>query len=124
MREIIFYRTESGKCPVEEFLDSLHSKEAQKVTWVLRLIEELPRIPSQYFKKLINTDDIWEVRVVLGKNIFRILGFWDGSRLIVLTHAFQKKTQKTPQQAIKIAEARKREYLQGRYKNERSSKIY
>lgn len=50
MREIIFYRTASGKCPVEEFLDSLPAKEAQKVTWVLRLIEELPRIPKQYFK--------------------------------------------------------------------------
>ena len=38
MREINFYKTESGKCPVEEFLDSLSSKQAQKVTWVLRLI--------------------------------------------------------------------------------------
>ena len=85
MREIIFYRTASGKCPVEEFLDSLSAKEAQKVTWVLRLIEELPRIPKQYFKKLTNTDDIWEVRISIGGNIFRILGFWDGPRLIVLT---------------------------------------
>ena len=66
MREIIFYRTESGKCPVEEFLDSLPAKEAQKVTWVLKIIEELPRVPRQYFKKLSNTDDIWEVRISVG----------------------------------------------------------
>ena len=52
MREIIFYETESGKSPVEEFLESLSPKEAQKVTWVLRLIEELPTIPKKYFKKL------------------------------------------------------------------------
>ncbi len=114
MREIIFYRKDSGKCPVEEFLDSLSPKEAQKVTWVLKLIEELPRVPSHYFKKLVNTEDIWEVRVIFGKNIFRILGFWDGPKLIVLTHAFQKKTQKTPKQAIQIAEARRREYLRRR----------
>ena len=114
MREIIFYRMNSGKCPVEEFLDSLSPKEAQKVTWVLKLIEELPRVPSHYFKKLVNTEDIWEVRVILGKNIFRILGFWDGPKLIVLTHAFQKKTQKIPKQAIQIAEARRREYLRRR----------
>ena len=114
MREIIFYRKDSGKCPVEEFLDSLSPKEAQKVTWVLKLIEELPRVPSHYFKKLVNTEDIWEVRVIFGKNIFRILGFWDGPKLIVLTHAFQKKTQKTPKQAIQIAEARKIEYLRRR----------
>jgi len=41
MREIIFYRTSSGKCPVEEFLDSLSAKQAQKVTWVIALVESL-----------------------------------------------------------------------------------
>jgi phage-related protein len=114
MREIVFYRTLSGKCPVEEFLDCLPAKEAQKVTWVLRLIEDLPRIPERYLKKLAGTDDIWEVRISMAGNIFRILGFWDGPRLLVLTHAFQKKTRKTPRQAIKIAEARKSDYLQRR----------
>ena len=114
MREIIFYPTESDKSPVEEFLDSLSPKEAQKVTWVLRLIVELPRVPSHYFKKLINTGDIWEVRVILGRNVFRILGFWDGPKSIVLTNAFQKKTQKTPKQATQIAEARKGDYLRRR----------
>ncbi len=114
MKEIIFYKTNSGKCPVEKFLQGLGSKEAQKVTWVLRLIEELPIIPKTYFKKLTNTDDIWEIRIVFGKNIFRILGFSDGSKLVVLNHAFQKKTQKTPQQAIKTAETRKRDYFKRR----------
>jgi len=51
-------------------------------------------VPVQYFKKLVNTDDIWEVRVQVGNNIFRILGFLDDERLVVLNHAFQKKTQK------------------------------
>jgi phage-related protein len=94
IREIIFYKTFSGKSPIEEFLDTLSSKQAQKVIWVLNLIENLEIIPRQYFKKMVNTDDIWEVRVKMGSNIFRILGFFDGSKLIVLSHAFQKKTQK------------------------------
>jgi hypothetical protein len=33
-------------------------------------------------------DEIWEVRVVVGNNIFRLLGFFDGPKLIVLNHAF------------------------------------
>ena len=111
MRSIIFYRTESGKCPVEEFLDSLAGKQAKKVTWVLRLIQELDVIPKQYFKKLTNTDDIWEVRIQFGSNIFRILGFFDESKLIILNHAFAKKSQKTPKNDIKIAEQRKTDYL-------------
>ena len=44
-------------------MDSLSGKQAQKVVRVLRLIEELEVVPSQYFKKLVNTKDIWEVRV-------------------------------------------------------------
>ncbi len=97
-------------------MEGLKPKEAQKVTWVLRLIEEFPVIPKSYFKKLTNTDDIWEVRIAFGNNIFRILGFLDGSKLVVLNHAFQKKTQKIPQQAIKTAESRKRDYFKRRYK--------
>ncbi len=118
MREIHFYRTESGVSPVEEFLDSLQSKQAQKVAWVLQLIEELDNIPVQYFRELVNTDEIWEVRVQVGNNIFRILGFIHGERLIVLNHAFQKKSQKTPRNEIKLAEKRKQDYLNRRQSNE------
>lgn len=111
MRTVNFYRTESGNCPVEEFLDSLSGKQAQKVVWVLRLIEELEIVPIRYLKKLVNTEDIWEVKVQLGNNIFRILGFFDGATLLILTNGFVKKSQKTPRQEIELATRRKREYL-------------
>ena len=112
MRTIRFYRTRTGRCPVEEFLDALTSKQAQKVAWVLQLIEELEVVPSQYFKKLVNTDEIWEVRVQHGGNIFRLLGFFDGATLIILTNGFAKKSQKTPAAEIRLAEARKRDYFE------------
>ncbi len=111
MRTIIFYRTEFGRCPVKEFLDSLNARQAQKVVWVLLVVEELERVPKQYFKKLVSTDDIWEVRVRTGGEFFRLLGFFYGARLIVLNHAFSKKTRKTPAGAIVLAENRKRDYL-------------
>ncbi|SNX59676.1 Phage-related protein [Nitrosomonas ureae] len=114
MRTIHFYRSESGACPVEDFLDSLSGEQVQKVTWVLQLIEDLEVIPAQYFKKLVNTDDLWEVRIQAGNNIFRLLGFLEGKQVVILNHAFQKKTQKTPAKEILIAEARKKEYLKRR----------
>jgi phage-related protein len=114
MREIRFYRTKSGYCPVEEFLDSLSGKQAQKAAWVLQLVEEMDIVPVKYFKKLVNTDDIWEVRVQAEGNIFRFLGFFDNESLVILNHAFQKKTQKTPSREIKIAEDRKKDYLSRR----------
>ncbi len=111
MKEIKFYKTLEENCPVEEFLDSLTSKQAQKVVWVLQLIEELETPPAQYLKKLVNTDDIWEVRVQLGNNIFRLLGFFENEQLLILNHGFMKKTQKTPSQEIKMAESRKKDYF-------------
>jgi hypothetical protein len=52
MREIIFYRTSSGICPVEDFLNSLSGKQTQKVIWVLKLVRELELIPTKYLKKV------------------------------------------------------------------------
>jgi phage-related protein len=111
IRQIDFYKSASNTCPVEEFLDSLSFKQAQKVTWVMKLIEELEKIPEQYFKKLVHTDNVWEIRTQLGSNIFRILGFFPEAGKFIATNGFQKKTQKTPSNEIKLAEKRKSEYL-------------
>ena len=111
MRTINFYRQPNGKSPVEEFLDSLTGKQAQKVLWVLQLIEELEIVPRQYFKKLVDSEGIWEVRVQFGNDIFRLLGFFDDGTLLILTNGFAKKTQKTPSQEIALAVRRKSDYL-------------
>src|SRR5690625_2089277 len=112
VKSVKFYKTSSGKVPVQEFLDSLSSKHAQKVTWVLELIERLDQVPVQYFKKLKSTDDIWEVRARVGSNSFRLLGFIDtNDEFVILTNGFAKKSQKTPKKEIKLAEQRKADYL-------------
>ena len=117
MRTVNFYRLPNGKSPVDEFLDSLTGKQAQKVLWVLQVIEELDVIPRQYFKKLVDSDDIWEVRIQFGNDIFRLLGFFDGGTLIILTNGFAKKTQKTPPQEIELAVRRKDDYLERKKKS-------
>lgn len=110
-REVIFYKTSAGISPIEDFLDALTAKDAQKAAWVIRLVEDMAVVPRQYFQKMVNTDDLWEIRVRAGKDIYRFLGFFDGTKVVVLSHAFQKKTQKTPRQAIRLAEERKRDYF-------------
>ena len=96
---------------MEEFLDSLSDKHAQKVTWVLRLVEQMDRIPEQYFKKLVGTEDLWEIRVQIGGNSYRFLGFFGAQGLLILVSGFSKKQQKTPGREIELAEQRKTEYL-------------
>jgi phage-related protein len=118
MRTVNFYRLPNGQNPVKEFLDSLTGKQAQKVLWVLQLIEELETIPRKYFKKLANSEGIWEVRIHFGRDIFRLLGFFDGGALLILTSGFTKKTQKTPSQEIALAVRRKNDYLTRRINHE------
>jgi phage-related protein len=76
-------------------------------------------IPAQYFQKLVNTDDIWEVRVQFGGNIFRLLRFLEGASLMILTNGFAKKTQKTPPQEIELAEQRRADHLERKCQIER-----
>ncbi|MCK5716575.1 MAG: type II toxin-antitoxin system RelE/ParE family toxin, partial [Thiomargarita sp.] len=73
MTEVHFYKIDSGECPVENFLNALTGKQAQKIVWILQLLKETPIPPIQYFQKLPNTDDIWEIGVHLGNDILRIL---------------------------------------------------
>jgi phage-related protein len=111
MRHILFFRNQSGRSPVEEFLHTLTPQQKKKAAFVLSLVEELAVIPEEYFKKFKGCDNLWEVRIQTGGNAFRLLGFLDGAELVVLNHAFAKKTQKTPKKEILVAEQRKKEYL-------------
>jgi phage-related protein len=57
---------------------------------------------------LEGTKGLYEIRVEVGSNIYRIFSFFDKGNLVVLRNAFQKKTQKTPklelEKALKIME--------------------
>jgi phage-related protein len=109
-RNIRFYRTIVKKCPVQEFLDSLSGKIAQKITWVLKIIEDLDIVPEKYFKKLDSTD-IWECRIDFSGNTYRILGFIHNRSNVILTNGFMKKTRKIPKQKIELALKYKHDYL-------------
>ncbi|HMA61043.1 MAG TPA: type II toxin-antitoxin system RelE/ParE family toxin [bacterium] len=78
------------------------------------LLSSLKLYPRNFFKKLKFTDEIWEVRVQHGNNIFRLLGFFDDNNFVILNHGFTKKSQKTPKKEIKIAEQRKKDYFHRR----------
>lgn len=67
-------------------------------------------IPEQYFKHLEGTSGLYEVRIQLDSNIFRIICFFDKENLVILLNGFQKKTQKTPKGEIEMAEKLKKQY--------------
>ena len=63
---------------------------------------------------------IWELRTKYNKNYYRLLAFWDKTdneeTLILATHGFVKKTQKTPKGEIKKAEEIRKEYFEQKNK--------
>ena len=93
-----------------DFYNQQKKKVKAKIIWTFRLIETIQQVPEDYLKHLESTDGLYEIRVQLGSDIFRIFCFFDEGKLIVLVNGFQKKTQKTPKAEIEKALKIKREY--------------
>jgi len=74
------------------------------------LIENLQRVPELYLKHIESTEGLYEIRVQLGSDIYRIFCFFDQGQLVVIANGFQKKSQKTPKQEIEMALKIKGEY--------------
>lgn len=70
-------------------------------------------INNELFKKLENSDGIWEFRTLYQKLAYRLFAFWDtdGETLVIATHGIIKKTQKTPSKEITKAEEIKKIYF-------------
>lgn len=105
IREVIAYKNY-----FEEFLKNQPTKVQDKIFKIIEAIETLERIPSQYLKHLENTGGLYETRIKLGSNIWRVFCFFDKGRLVILLNGFLKKTQKTPKNEINKALKLKAEY--------------
>ena len=111
IRDIIYYE--------DYYLDFFNAQKddvKKKFNYTLQLISTQDRIPEKFFKHITNSDGIFEVRVEVGSDVFRVFSFFDKGNLVVLVNGFQKKTQKTPKAEIKLAEKLKKEYLEDKYK--------
>ena len=104
-RELYFF-----KDYFEQFYNKQTDKVKKKIIWTFKVIEELDRIPDIYLKHLKNTSGIYEIRVQVGNNIYRIFCFFDMDNIVIIGYGFQKKTQKTPKLEIEKAEQIKKEY--------------
>jgi phage-related protein len=86
-----------------DFYESQNDKVQAKIEWTLNLIKVTPKVPEKFFKHMQGTKGLYEIRVEVGSNIYRIFSFFDKGNLVVLGNGFQKKSQKTPKQEIEKA---------------------
>jgi len=112
---IEYYMTSEGKCPVQEFIDSLSAESKAKYIFIADLLEEHGiSVKEPYVKPLTGTKKLFEIRIKDKMNIHRILYFAFTGRELVLLHGFTKKTEKTPRGEIETAVRRMEDYLSRR----------
>jgi phage-related protein len=105
-REIFYYEDHYLK-----FFNTLKPEVQKKFNWTLQLIATIDWVPKKYFEYITNSNGIFEVRVEVGSDIYRVFSFFDKGNLIILINGFQKKTQKTPKSEIELAEKLKQQYF-------------
>ncbi len=95
MYRITFYKTPRGESPFEIFLEGHNDKVRSKFNKILKVLRahgpDLQRPYADFLR-----DGIRELRVGFGGNAYRALYFFCIGDLIVVTHAFMKKTDAVP----------------------------
>lgn len=98
IRKVIAYKNY-----FQDFLSEQPTKVQDKIFRIIEAIEILERVPTSYLKYLEGTSGLYEARIKLGSNIWRVFCFFDSGKLVVLLNGFVKKTQKTPPEELKRA---------------------
>ena len=113
VREVIAYRDY-----FENFLKEQSVKVQNKIFKVIEIIETIERVPSNYLKSITTIKGLYEIKIKLSSNIWRIFCFLDKGKLVILLNGFQKKSQKTPNREIVKATRLMKEY----YKEKKEDK--
>lgn len=106
IREIFYY-----KDYYLSFFETLKPEVQRKFNWTIQLISRIDRIPEKFFKHITDSNDLYEIRIELGSDIYRVFSFFDRGRLIILLNCYQKKTQKIPRKELEKAEKLKKQYF-------------
>ena len=95
-----------------EFYNAQNAEVQTKIDWTIGIVRTLQFIPSKYFDHLTGTDGLFEMRIKVNSNIYRVFCCFDEGNLVILFNGFQKKSQKTPKSEIDKATKLKKEYFE------------
>lgn len=108
---VIYYVTDSGRRPVEEFVDDLNIRSRRKFVDVVELLESLGRELAAPHAKHIG-DEIFELRFEGIEGTIRVLYFFFDGAKAILTNGFVKKSNRTSKNEKEIAIGRRESYFQ------------
>ncbi len=75
-----------------EFLKLQNVKVQNKIFKIIEAIETLERVPINYLKLIQGTNGLYEARIQLGSDIWRVFCFFDNGKLVILLNGFTKKS--------------------------------
>lgn len=93
-----------------EFYDEQKDSVKEKIDYALNILITVQRVPEKFFKHL--DDGIYEIRVKVASDIFRVFCFFDEGKLVILLNGFQKKSQKTPKNELDKAKRLRKGYYE------------
>ena len=105
-----FYETQSGRCPVREFLDRLKESDPDDFTIVIAGLAKLQS--RQYHKPPLSKtigEGLFELRHV-GKLNTRVLYFFARGQRIIAVHGIRSKSQRISERDINVALERKKDW--------------
>lgn len=108
--QIIFFKKNNGQKPVHKYIEKLPEKERAKVLDYINKLSHYPEFRQEPYSRQIK-NKLRELKVDFRKNRYRIIYFFNIGKIIILLHAFQKKTAKTPKKEIKIAKQFMQDYI-------------
>ncbi len=107
--EIVIYCEPDGSAPFLKWFEKLPEKVQDKIfVRIERLGElghELRRPEADYLR-----DDIYKLRVKVQSVNYRVMYFFHGRQLVVLSHGFSKQRAKVPNSEVKSAIQRRAEF--------------
>jgi phage-related protein len=105
--EVVLFRNDDGAVPLVDWLDSLPEKAQAKCVGALRRLEllghELRRPEADYLR-----DDIFELRIGLQGVNYRMLYFFQGRAVVVVSHGLIKERAVPPREIDRAIERRSR----------------
>ena len=105
-----FYKTKSGTCPVQEFLNNLKEKDPDDFAIILAGLNKLHK--RDYHRPPLSKpigEELFELRHV-GKLNTRVIYFYIKGRRIIAVHGVRNKATKIQESDLKIARLRKEDW--------------
>ncbi|MGI6394939.1 MAG: type II toxin-antitoxin system RelE/ParE family toxin [bacterium] len=109
MRKVKLLITPDGKCPVRDFIDTLPVKTQAKTYATFKIVQNTEIVPEKFFKKMSGSE-LYEIRVLHDKILYRYLSFFHSGNIVVVAHGFEKRSKKTAEREITTAIQRMKDF--------------